>query len=84
MYETEFAATGFAVSLWFGTPCVRSQVADSAFNARTPASWFMHQVIQDVIENVMDASGHDARGHRHTRDALRRVGAVAFEGGRAQ
>jgi hypothetical protein len=76
MYETEFATAGFPVSLRFGTSRARSQVADGAFNARVQASWFMHQVIQDVIEHVMDAFGHDARGHRHPCDALRCMGAV--------
>lgn len=44
----------------------------------------MHQVVQNVIEYVMDAFGHDARGHRHAGDALRRMGAVAPDGSRAQ
>jgi len=75
-FESSHAAVPFRVRL----ACVVCQVLDGPGHVGVEASWSVHQGVQDIAKDVVDALGDDLRGHCDVRQTLCHVGTLAFEG----
>ena len=74
MDESEFDPTGFLVSLRVCPAGVSRQVFGSALHAGMQPWRFVHQIVKNIAQDVMDTFGDDARGQGHSGDAFARCG----------
>ena len=75
MDEPELESTALAVPFRVCPAGVLGEVADGALDAGLESSRVVHEIVEYVSENMMNALRDDACGHRHAGDALGHLGA---------